>query len=88
MSVVKFVSTLNYLSHYRPNFRGHVFDQFIIKCDDNEQHSRRSCLRIHGLECNDDERIEEVLQRVKEFYKDLSFQDDMLIGSKGLGSPT
>ena len=23
--------------------------QLIIKCDDNEQYSRRSCLRIHGI---------------------------------------
>ena len=23
-------------------------DQLLVKCDDNEQYSRRSCLRIHG----------------------------------------
>ena len=31
-------------------------DQLIIKCDDNEQYSRGSCLRIHGIECSDDEK--------------------------------
>ena len=41
----------------------------IIKCDDNEQYSRRSCLRIHGIECSDDERNDNVLERVKECYE-------------------
>ena len=26
-----------------------VTDNLEIKCDDNEQYSRRSCLRVHGL---------------------------------------
>ena len=33
-------------------------DQLIIQYDDNEQSSRYSCLRIHGIECSDDERNE------------------------------
>ena len=36
--------------------QANTIDQLIIKCDDNEQDSRRSCLRIHGIECSDDER--------------------------------
>ena len=31
--------------------------QLTIKCEDYEQHSRRSCLRIHGIESSDDEKI-------------------------------
>ena len=27
-----------------------TIDQLLVKCDDNEQYSRRSCLRIHGVE--------------------------------------
>ena len=52
--------------------------QLIIKCDDNEQYSRRSCLRIHGVECSDDERNDNVLQWMKECYEEmnLSFQDE------------
>ena len=43
-----------------------TIDQLIIKCDDNEQYSRYSCLRIHGTECSDDDRNDNILQRVKE----------------------
>ena len=39
-----------------------TLDQLIIKCDDNEQYSRRSCLRIRGIECSDNERNDNVLQ--------------------------
>ena len=31
-------------------------DQLIIECDNNEEYSRCSCLRIHKIECSDDER--------------------------------
>ena len=34
--------------------QSNTIDQLIIKCVENEQYSRRSCLRIHGIECNDD----------------------------------
>ena len=27
-----------------------TIDQLLIKCDDDEQYSRRSCLHIHGVE--------------------------------------
>ena len=32
-----------------------VIENLEIKCDDNEQYSRRSCLRVHGLEFSDEE---------------------------------
>ena len=55
-----------------------TIDQLIIKCDYNEQYSKRSCLRIHGIECSDDERNDNVLQRVKECYEEMNlpFQDE------------
>ena len=32
-----------------------TIDQPLIKCDDNEQYSRRSCMYIHGLEIKEKE---------------------------------
>ena len=32
-----------------------LIDNIEIKYDDNEQYSRRSCVRIHGLDFNRDE---------------------------------
>ena len=49
-----------------------TIDQLIIKCDDNEQYGGRNCLRIHGIECSDDERNHNVLQRVKECYEEMN----------------
>ena len=48
------------------------------KCDDKEQYSRLSCLRIHGTECSNDERNDNVLQRVKECCEEMNlpFQDE------------
>ena len=36
-----------------------IIDTLEIKCDDNEQYSRRSCLRVHGLDfsCDEDEGV-------------------------------
>ena len=58
--------------------QANTVDQLIIKYDGNEQYNRRSCLRIHGIECSDDERNDNVLQRVKECYEEMNlpFQDE------------
>ena len=58
--------------------QANTIDQFIIKFGDNEQYSRRSCLRIHGIECSDDERNDNVLRRVKECYEEMNlpFQNE------------
>ena len=39
-----------------------VIDNLVIKCDDNEQYSRRSCVRIHGLDfkSHEDDAMEKV----------------------------
>ena len=57
--------------------QANTIDQLIIKCDGNEQYSRRNCLRIHGIECSDDER-NDVLQCVKECNEEMNlpFQDE------------
>ena len=34
----------------RVSFQENAINQLLIKCDDNEQCSRRNCLRIHGIE--------------------------------------
>ena len=39
----------------------------MIKCQDNERYSRRSCLCIHGIESDN----ENVLEKVKRYYNAL-----------------
>ena len=34
----------------RVSFQENTINQLLIKCNDNEQYSRRNCLRIHGSE--------------------------------------
>ena len=46
--------------------QANTIDQLIITCDDNGQYSRHSCLRIHVIECSDDDRNDNFLQGVKE----------------------
>ena len=68
--------------------QANTIDQLIIKYDDNEQCSRRSCLRIHGIECSDDERNVNVLQRVKECYNEMNLplQDENIDRVHRIGS--
>ena len=55
--------------------------QLIIKCDDNEQYSRHSCLRICRIECSDNERNDNVLEWVKECCEEMNlpFQDENIV---------
>ena len=41
--------------------------------DDNEEYRKRSCLKIHGVECSYDERNGDVLEKVKECYEDIDW---------------
>ena len=50
-----------------------IIDHLEIKCDDNEQYSRRSCLRIHGLDFSSDE-DEVVLNKVEKCYSDMGIE--------------
>ena len=44
-------------------------DELERKCDDMEQYQRRLCLRINGVECEDDETAEDCLEKVKSIIK-------------------
>ena len=48
-----------------------TINNLLTKCDDNEQHSRRSCLRIHGIENNSYEKKEDVIEKIRECYNAL-----------------
>ena len=41
----------------RVAIQGQTINNLLTKCDDNEQDSRRSCLRIHGIESNSNEEM-------------------------------
>ena len=43
-----------------------TINNLLTKCDNNEQHSRRSCLRIHGIESNSKEKNEDVIDKIRE----------------------
>ena len=53
-----------------------TFEDTEIKCDDNEQYSRRSCLRIHGIKIADDEDTENVMGILKTCYSDVGLDFD------------
>ena len=50
-----------------------IIDHLEITCDDNEQYSQRSCLRIHGLDFSSDE-DEGVLKKVEKGYSDMGIE--------------
>ena len=45
-------------------------------CDDNEQYSRRSCIRINGIEYQDGEKTEDVAIKIKECYEKIGIPYD------------
>ena len=52
-----------------------VIERLFVKSDDNEQYSRRNCLRIHGIAEDKNETNDEVVNKIEECYKlvDLPF---------------
>ena len=50
-----------------------IIDNLEIKCDDNEQYSRRSCLRVHGLDFSSDE-DESVMKKVEKCCSDMGIE--------------
>ena len=50
-----------------------IIDTLGIKCDDNEQYSRRSCLRVHGLDFSSDE-DEGVMKKVGKCCSDMGIK--------------
>ena len=59
------------------------------KCNDNEQYGRRLCLRFGGLECEENETADHVLEKVKaEFVNaDLSIPDSVIDRAHRIGRP-
>ena len=47
-----------------------------IKCDDNEQYSRRSCIRIHGVQYNENDDIS-VINKVEQCCDEIGVKFDM-----------
>ena len=50
-----------------------IIDNLEIKCDDNEQDSRRSCLRVHGLDFSSD-KDEGVMKKVEKCCSDMGIE--------------
>ena len=50
-----------------------IIDNLEIKCDDNEQYSQRSCLRVHGLNFSSDE-DEGVMKKVEKCCSDMGIE--------------
>ena len=53
-----------------------TIDQLLIKCDDNEQYSRRSCLRIHGVEVKENEDEDGIMNELEDCYSSVNLQFD------------
>ena len=49
-----------------------AIDNLKINCNDNEQYSRRSSLRIHGPDFNNEE--DNVMERVEKWYRDMGIE--------------
>ena len=47
------------------------FINLLVKCDDNEQHSRSSCLRIYGVEVKEKESEDNVMNMLEQCYSSL-----------------
>ena len=53
-----------------------TIDQLLIKCDDNEQYSRRSYLRIHGVEVKENEDEDGIMNVLEDCYSSVNLQFD------------
>ena len=53
-----------------------TIDQLLVKCDDNEQYSRRSCLRIHGVEVKENEDEDGVMNVLEDCYSSVNLSFD------------
>ena len=51
-------------------------DQLEIKCDDNEQYSERTSIRIHGIEVPENESIDNVMPVVKSCHDKINVPFD------------
>ena len=53
-----------------------TIDQLLIKCDDNEQYGRRSCLRIHEVEVKKNEDEDGIMNVLEDCYSSVNMQFD------------
>ena len=53
-----------------------ALEQLELTCDDNQQYSRRSCLRIHGIEFNSNEDSDIVMNKTGKSYGDMALEFD------------
>ena len=65
-----------------------AFKKFEIISDDNELHSRRSCLRIHGIEIKDGDGGE-VMEEIEKCYNvmGIPFDENEIDRAHGIGKP-
>ena len=49
----------------------------MIKCGDNEQYSRRSCLLIHGVEVKENEDEDGIMNVLEDCYSSMNLQFDV-----------
>ena len=66
-----------------------TIDQLLVKCDDNEQYSRRSWLRIHGVEVKENEDEDGVMNVLEDCYSsvNLSFDANDIDRAHRIGIP-
>ena len=64
-----------------------TINHLLTKCDDNEQYSRRSCLRINGIESNSNENNEDVIEKIRECYNalELPFNEEVIDSAHRVG---
>ena len=55
-------------------------NNLLTKCDNNEEYSRRSCLRIDGTEINSNEKNEDVIKKIEECHNalELPFNEEVI----------
>ena len=60
-----------------------------IKCDDNEQYSRRYCLRMHGLKYDKNENQSDIVSKVSECFSEigLSYEEAEIDRVHRIGKP-
>ena len=61
----------------------------MVKCGDNEQYSRRSCLRIHGVELKENENEDGVMNVLEDCYSsaNLDFDANHIDDAHRIGLP-
>ena len=53
-----------------------MLEQLELRCDDNEQYSRRSCLRIHGIQLPNDDNNENMDEILDDCFKKVNLPFD------------